>query len=169
MLLSTLSTPAKHEHLHVFTILPWTYSLKCYARVSPKNEFTTTWQNWRLNWKGSCTNGYIDLHHVYHLGQELMRAERGVILLLEMLLHLKSKNRWTQLVTVNLHILPQLASVKAIVALLVICCRVVETIDTCKYSRGITYTTMCLLSLSPTYFRVIAVHNTSELNALKSF
>ena len=51
-------------------------------------------------------------------------------------------------VTAKLYILPQLASVKAIVASLVICCLVVETIDTCKYSRGITYTMMCLLRTS---------------------
>ena len=39
------------------------------------------------------TNGYVELYHVYQLGQELMGAEGGGILLLEMLLHLKSENR----------------------------------------------------------------------------
>ena len=39
------------------------------------------------------TNGYVELYHVYQLGQELMGAEKGVVLLLEVLLHLKSGNR----------------------------------------------------------------------------
>jgi len=39
------------------------------------------------------THGNEEVYHVYELGQELMRAEGGVILLVEMLLHLKSGNR----------------------------------------------------------------------------
>ena len=38
-------------------------------------------------------NGYVELYQVYQLGQELMGAEGGVVLLLEMLLQLKSGNR----------------------------------------------------------------------------
>ena len=44
-------------------------------------------------WEGLYTNGYVELYHVYQLGQELMGAEKGVVLLLEVLLHLKSGNR----------------------------------------------------------------------------
>ena len=39
------------------------------------------------------TTGYVELYQVYQLGQELMGAVDEVILLLEMLLHLKSGNR----------------------------------------------------------------------------
>ena len=35
----------------------------------------------------------VKLYQVYQLGQELMNAEGGVILVLEMLLHLNSGNR----------------------------------------------------------------------------
>ena len=39
------------------------------------------------------TNGYVELYHVYQLVQELMGAEKRVVLLLEVLLHLRSGNR----------------------------------------------------------------------------
>ena len=42
------------------------------------------------NGKELYTNGYEELYQVYHMEQEL-RADRGVILLVEKILHLKGK------------------------------------------------------------------------------
>ena len=50
---------------------------------------------------GFKSTGYVELYHVYQLGKELMGAADEVILLLVMLLHLKSGNRWTQWLTVT--------------------------------------------------------------------
>ena len=54
--------------------------------------------------------GYVELYHVYQLGQELMGAENGVVLLLEVLLHLKSGNRLTQSLTITASVMHHLIS-----------------------------------------------------------
>ena len=73
---STLSTPANESILFKSIAIA----------IFTKQLFAKTWE-------GLYTNGYVELYHVYQLGQELIGAEKGVVPLLEVLLHLKSGNR----------------------------------------------------------------------------
>ena len=52
--------------------------------------------------------GYVELYHVYQVGQELMGAVKGMVLLLEVLLHLKSGNRLTQSLTITASVMHHL-------------------------------------------------------------
>ena len=65
---------------------------KIQRQVSIEN-LTTRYQTWRLI---EAVKGYrihVELYQLYQLGQELMGAEGGVSLLVEMLMHLRSGNR----------------------------------------------------------------------------
>ena len=73
---STLSTPA-NKSIPFKSIAIAIFTMQLFAKA----------------WEGLYTNGYVELYHVYQLGQELMGAEKGAVLLLEVLLHLRSGNR----------------------------------------------------------------------------
>ena len=101
------------------------FGLKCYDRVSQQRVHHNV-----PKLKVNIHKWLCRTYHVYQL-EELMGAEGGMILLLQMLLHLNSRN----MKTVTLYILPQLAFVKAIVTWLLLGCLLAETIDTFNYSQ----------------------------------